>query len=211
MADLPLHHQSRPPEAHTEGPSPAVVVCHGLGADEGDLLPVAERAPAAAHVLSVRAPDPHGPGFSWFDFDGGDPATARPDPETFRRSRDLLDAFVDVAVERYALDPDRVGLLGFSQGAVLGMGSLVADPERYRWCVAAHGFYPTDCVSPAGDAGPAFVSGGTGDAVVPPERAERAAARLREAGSTVTERTYEGGHRLGDAEAADLADWMAER
>ncbi|MFB6120246.1 MAG: alpha/beta hydrolase [Halobacteriaceae archaeon] len=211
MADLPLEHRSRPPETHTGDPSPAAVVVHGLGADEGDLLPLATRFPDGHHVLSVRAPDPHGPGFSWFDFDGGDPADARPVAEDFRRSRDLLDRFVDAAVERYGLDAERVGLFGFSQGAVLGMGSLVEAPERYAWAVAAHGFYPDDCVPAERIDRPVFVSGGAVDAVVPPERAERAADRLREVGCDVTERTYETGHRIDDAEADDAGAWMAKR
>jgi len=211
MADLPLQHRSRPPADHSADASPAVVIVHGLGADEGDLLPLAAEFPDDRHVLSVRAPDPHGPGFSWFEFDGGDPATARPVTEDFRRSRDLLDRFVDAAVERYDLAADRIGLFGFSQGAVLGMGSLVEAPERYAFCVAAHGFYPDDCI-PADEVDrPAFVSGGSDDTVVPPQRAARAADRLREAGCDVTERTYETGHRVGGTEADEAAAWIGER
>lgn len=211
MADLPLEYQSRPPAEHDADAAPAVVVVHGLGADEGDLLPVADRFPDAYHVLSVRGPDPHGPGFSWFDFDGTDPADARPVHGDFRRSRDLLDGFRDAAVERYDLAPDRVGIFGFSQGAVLGMGSLVESPERYAWVVASHGFYPEACVPAEHVDRPAFLGSGSADEVVPPERADRAASRLREVGCDVTVRTYDTGHRVGTEEAADVASWIGER
>ena len=211
MADLPLEHRSRPPDDHSADAAPAVVIVHGLGADEGDLFPLAAEFPPEYHVLSARGPDPHGPGFSWFDFDGTDPADARPVFEDFRRSRDLLDQFVAAAVEQYSLDADRVGLFGFSQGAVLGMGSLVEAPERYAWCVAAHGFYPDDCVPADSVDRPAFVTGGTADNVVPPNRAERAADQLRAAGCAVTERTYETGHRIGSREGEEAGAWIAER
>jgi phospholipase/carboxylesterase len=210
MADLPLEHLSRPPAEHTGDPAPAVVVLHGLGADEGDLLGAVD-VPDVCHLLSVRAPDPHGPGFSWFEFEGPDPADATPVAADVRRSREVFDAFVADAVERYGLDAGRVGLFGFSQGAVLGLASLVERPDRYAWCVASHGFYPDAC-DPADPVDrPVLVTAGEHDAVVPPERGADAADRLRSVGCDVTERTYPTGHVLGQAERDDATDWVADR
>jgi len=209
MADLPLEHRTSAP-ADADGPVPAVVLLHGLGADEGDLLGLASDLPDEARVLSLRGPDPHGPGFSWFEFDGPDPADARPVASDLRRSRDLLEETVDGATERYDVDADRVGLLGFSQGAVLALAALLGTPERYAWTVAAHGFFPDDVAGTGRVERPVLCTAGETDAVVPPERAADAVERLRERGCAVDHRTYPTGHRLGREERVDVAAWVAD-
>ena len=215
--DLPLVHVSRPPRTGTDESAPAVVLLHGRGADEQDLLPIADRLPESLHVLSVRAPDSLGMGNTWYDLDlsAGGLHASQPDGEDFRRSLDLFDDFVDEAIERYDLDPDRIGLLGFSQGAILSLGSLVEHPERYAWVVALHGYLDDSHDDPEqveGAAGtPVFVGCGEADQVIPAARAERAAEMLSDAGLDVTFRVYPVGHGTNAQEVADVADWTAER
>lgn len=213
--DFPLHHRHVPADA--DDPAPAVVLLHGRGADEDDLVPVAERLPGDRHVLSVRAPDRLGPGYTWCELDlsAGGLHESQPDREGFERSRDLLDRFVEEALDAYAIDPDRVGLLGFSQGAILSLATVLETPERYRWCAALHGYLPATHDDPGrfdGVAGfPAFLGAGEMDQVIPASRAERAADLLADAGLDVTFQAYPTGHGIGADEAADLARWVGER
>lgn len=212
--DLPLRYVSQPPDA-TEKPAPAVVLLHGRGADEEDLLPLAEFLPDGLYVLSVRAPDRLGPGYTWYDLDlsAGSLHKSQPDAEEFRRSLDLVHEFVAGAVERFDLDPDRVGLLGFSQGAITSISALVERPEAYRWVVALNGYLATsheDRVDNA-EGKPVFVAAGEMDQVIPARRAERAAELLREGGSDVTFRTYRVGHSTSPDEIRDVADWLDGR
>ncbi len=211
--DLPLEHVSEPPSA-TDGPAPAVVVLHGRGADEHDLLPLADRLPEDLHVLSVRAPDRLMGGWTWYDIDTSAGWTnSQPDADDFRRSLDRLADFVDDAVDAYDLDADRVGLLGFSQGAITALSSLIERPGAYRWVVALNG-YLADAHADEADAAagrPVFVGCGERDQVIPPGRAEAAADRLREAGLDVRFESYPVGHGTTPEEVADVADWVAER
>lgn len=208
--DLPLEHVSRP--AESDGPSPAAVLVHGRGADEKDLLPIGARLPDV-HVLSVRAPDRLHGGYTWYDIDTSEGwENSQPDPHDFRRSLDLLHEFVDDAVEAYDLDPERVGLLGFSQGAITSLSALLERPDAYRWVVALNGYLAAEHEDDADEAAgkPVFVGCGEQDRVIPAERAERAAERLREAGADVRFEKYRVGHGTTPEEVADVAEWVEE-
>ena len=215
MVDLPLEHVHVPPAAaDATDPAPAALVLHGRGADEEDLLPVARRLPDTSHVLSLRAPDRLGPGYSWYDLDlsGGDPRESRPDTESFRRSLDLIAASADAAPDAYGVDPDRIGLLGFSQGAVSALALLVESPDSWAWTAALHGYLAAPHADRAGglDGAPALVTAGLADEVIPAARAATAAERLRAAGAAVDHREYETGHGIGSAEAADVVAFVAD-
>ena len=211
---LPLTHVSRPPEAG-DGPSPAVVVLHGRGTNERDLLPLADELPDELHVLSVRAPDRLQGGYTWYDLDlsEGGLHASQPDPEGFERSLRLVHEFADAAVDEYGLDADRVGLLGFSQGAITSLSALIERPDAYDWAVALNGYlaaaHEDDVDAAAGK--PVFVGAGQMDQVIPVERAERAAELLDEAGADVTFQQYPVGHGTTPQEVRDVAAWVDER
>jgi phospholipase/carboxylesterase len=214
-AELPLVHRSRP--GTVESDAPAVVLVHGRGANERDLLPIAAQLPDELHVLSVRAPrEMRGPdSYTWYELDlsAGGLHASQPDPDDFRESLDLLHEFVEAAVEAYDLDPDRVGLLGFSQGAITSLSALLERPDAYRWVVALHGYlaesHADDAENAAGK--PVFVGCGSADQVIPPERAERAAETLDAGGAEVRFETYEVGHGTTPTEVSDVVQWLEGR
>lgn len=224
--NLALTHVSRPPETETDGPNPAIVIVHGRGTDEEDLLPIAEQLPEELHVLSVRAPNSmqevvsgqvQSNGFTWYELDlsEGGLHVSQPDEEDFRRSLDLLHEFVEEAIEAYNLDADRIGLLGFSQGAIMSLSSLLERPERYAWVVALNGYLAAihdDAELLRGAAGkPIFLGIGEMDQVIPAERGQRAAETLLEAGHDVEVQRYPVGHGTTPPEIQDVALWVAER
>ena len=215
-ADLPLEHVHVEPDSPTDGPAPAVFVLHGRGADEQDLLPVAKRLPDELHVVSLRAPDRLMQGYTWFEMElpDDDIGRSQPEPEDFRRCLDLVDESIAAATERYDLDSDRIGLLGFSQGAITSLSLLCEVPERFAWVVCSHGYLaaihadsePEDIADT-----PVFVGSGTADRMIPAERAERAAERLREWDCDVEFNRYESAHGIGPDELADLVGWVEDR
>ncbi|WP_200530554.1 phospholipase [Halorubrum sp. LN27] len=212
MTDLPLEHVHVAPDDDTEN-APAVFVLHGRGADEEDLLPVAQRLPDELHVVSLRAPDPLQGGYTWYELDlsAGGLESSQPDAEDFRRSLDLVAESVDAAVDAYGLDPDRLGLLGFSQGAITSLSIVLEEPDRYAWVVALHG-YLADAhadLEPDGIEGkPVFVGAGAGDRVIPESRSAAAADRFEEIGAAVTRGSYPGGHGIGQQELGDVVTFV---
>jgi len=212
MTDIPLNHVHVAPDEDPEG-APAVFVLHGRGADEQDLLPVARHLPDGLHVISLRAPEPLQGGYTWYDLDlsAGGLEESQPDAADFRRSLDLIAESVETATEAYDLDPDRIGLLGFSQGAIACLSLLLEEPNRYAWVVALHG-YLADAhadLDPDGIEGkPVFVGVGAGDRVIPESRSAAAADRFEEIDADVTRGSYPGGHGIGQGELADVVAFV---
>ncbi|KYH27586.1 putative hydrolase [Halalkalicoccus paucihalophilus] len=215
MTDSPLEHVSNAPETSTDGPAPAVVLIHGRGTNERDLLPIAGRLPDELHVLSVRAPDPLQGGYTWYELDlsAGGLHASQPHPEEFRRSLDLVYEFVEWAVGEYDLDPERVGLLGFSQGSITSLAALCEHPESYDWVVALNGYLPESHEERVENATgkPVFIGAGESDQIIPVERAERAAELLEEAGVDVRFEAYPVGHGTHPEEIRAVSAWVAER
>lgn len=211
-ADLSLVHEWVPPRAEPEEETAATVVLHGRGADEHDLLPIAKELPDSYGALSLRAPDSLGPGYTWYEFEtsGNDIHTSQPVEADFRRSLDLVAESIAAAAEAYDLDRDRIGLLGFSQGAIMSFALLLEAPLDYAWCAGLHGYLAAShaALEPDGLAGkPVFVGAGSQDRVIPVARAERAAERFEALGADVTFRTYGVGHGVGRGELEDLVEW----
>ena len=215
-ADLPLEHVTIDPRTDIDGPAPAVFVLHGRGANEEDLLPIAQRFPEELLVVSLRAPDRLMGGYTWYelDFSGGGLHESQPDSEGFRRSLDLVTESVEGAIEAYPIDPERVGLLGFSQGAITGLSLLLQIPANYDWAVALHGYLADSHADrrPEGiESKPVFLAGGANDQVIPASRVRAAADRLRELGCAVEGDTYGSAHGIGPDELDDLLAWIERR
>ena len=215
-ADLPLEHVTITPRTGIDGSSPAVFVLHGRGADEQDLLPIAQRLPDEVFVVSLRAPDRLMGGYTWYELDIPEAGLheSQPHTEEFRRSVDLVTESVEAATEAYGFDADRVGLMGFSQGAITSLSLLLESPTEYTWVVALHGYLAASHAdrAPDGLSGkPVFVAGGESDEIIPASRAEAAADRLRELGCAVEGGTYESAHGVSPDELADLVAWIEAR
>lgn len=213
MPELPLEHMHVAPDDAESEPAPAVFVLHGRGADEEDLLPVAQHLPDRLHVISLRAPDPLQGGYTWYELDlsGGGLHQSQPHTADFDRSRTLVTESIDAAVDSYNLDPDRIGLLGFSQGAITSLSLVVEAPNRYAWIAALHGYLPDSHMTLDPDeinGKPIFIGAGAGDRVIPEARSVSAADRLESLGADVTRGSYPGGHGIGQQELADLVAFV---
>lgn len=213
MTDLPLEHvHVAPADARADA---CVFVLHGRGADEEDLLPVTRHLPDELHVVSLRAPDPLQGGYTWYELDlsAGGLHQSQPDGEEFRRSLDLVSDSVEAAVDAYDLDPDRLGLLGFSQGAIASFSLLVETPDRYAWVAGLHGYLAAEHADRDVDLRdvPVFVGVGTADQVIPASRGEVAAERLRAMGADVEFGRYRAPHGIGAEELEDLVSFVERR
>src|SRR5919199_4916272 len=136
-----LAYRERP--AATE-PAGLLVLHHGRGADEHDLLGLADvlDAERRLHVVTPRAPLtlPGRPGHHWYVV----PRVGYPDPATFQGAFDRLAEFHDELWQRTGMAPERTVLGGFSMGSVmsyaLGLGGNRPVPAGI---LAFSGFIPT--------------------------------------------------------------------
>ena len=195
---------------------PVVVVLHSRGSDEQELEGVGELFDDDVAVLYVRAPDADGKGFRWYDTDlsAGTHDLSQPQSGDLRRSLNQLHDFVSRAVDRADLDGNRVGLFGYSQGAIVSLAALVDRPTAYSWVVALNGYLPSSQTDPgliARAAGtPVLVSGGRKDETIPPWRVQRAGAMLSGGDVDVTLELRDEGHEWSPETLADAVAWATE-
>lgn len=200
-----------PPEAR-DG-APVIVLLHGRGSDETDLLGLQRGLPPEAMVVTPRAPFPgapwgYGPGWAWYRFLGRN----RPEAESFERSQQELDAFLDALPGLLPVTPGRVVLGGFSQGGTMSVAHALRNPGKAPLVMNFSGFladHPSLRVAPETVEGTSFFWGhGTQDPSISFALAVEGRAALRDAGAELEARDYGIGHWIDPQELQDAVDWM---
>jgi phospholipase/carboxylesterase len=191
--------------------TPLVVLLHGRGADENDLIDLADDLPQHFAYASVRGPIalPQG-GYRWFE----DRGVGRPVPASLQSTVDMLRAWIDGSATA-GYDRKRTFVLGFSQGMMTAAALLLDDPARLAGAVLLSGSIAVDAGTATPDrlAGvPVFTAHGSFDGVIPPDRIAQSLQYLRErSGAELSEHTYPIDHAISRREIADISAWLAER
>ncbi|MGN6744502.1 MAG: alpha/beta hydrolase [Amnibacterium sp.] len=181
-----------------------LVLLHGRGADEHDLLPLAEALALPDRVASLPGPVPWQGGRAWVEQTPSAAGDAFLDPAA-QAVLEWLDGRPRVA--------RRIRLLGFSQGGALALQLLRAAPDRFASAVVLAGFVPT-VDDPRDEAvarvhPPVFYGHGAIDPVIPRDAVDRTRTWLA-AHTAVEEREYPMlGHAISAAELADVATFLA--
>lgn len=174
-------------------PGPArhlVVLLHGLGADGQDLIELAPHWAAAVPGARFIAPDAPFPcdmapyGRQWFSLQDRSPAVVL---EGVRRAAPILNAFIDAELQSLGLAPDRLVLMGFSQGTMMALHVAARRPLAvagvlgYSGRLAGAGTLAAEAVSHP----PVMLIHGDEDQVIPVTAMGEAAAALTAAGFAV--------------------------
>lgn len=195
-----------PPRA--PGLSRTMILFHGYGADEHDLLSLAHELDPRLRAVSLAAPLSLGQGRAWTQLRQDlsfDPAQA------LEAARLALEA-----VEEIAAGSPKPILLGFSQGAAVALSVALAKPALVHSVLALSGVPPslgavTAEVAAALRGLPAFVAHGTQDPLLPIALGRKTAEDLRKLGLDVTFREYAMGHNVSIEELGDARAWLVPR
>ncbi|MCK9249418.1 MAG: phospholipase [Solirubrobacteraceae bacterium] len=207
-----LVHRERPADGAPDG---LLVLHHGRGADEHDLIGLADvfDPDRRLHVVTPGGPLRIAgfPGRHWYKV----PRVGYPDPDTFRSAFDALAAFHDETWERTGIGPDRTVLGGFSMGAVMSYSTgLSGDRPAPAGIMPFSGFVPVvDGWAASTDdrrATRAFVAHGRHDPVIGVEFARDATERLRAAGLDVDYHESDVDHRIDPTHALAARAWIAD-
>ncbi len=203
--DLGFHHRFVPAQ---EPDQPTLLLLHGTGGDENDLLPLGELLAPSAALLSPRGKVLEGGMARFFRR----LAEGVFDQEDLRlRTHELAD-FVAAAAEVYGFDPRRVIAAGFSNGANIAASMLLLRPEVLAGAALFSPMVPfVPEQYPDLAARPVFIGAGRLDPLVPPDQAERLAELLKRANADVTLSWQPGGHTLTPTEVRDAAAWLREK
>ena len=192
----------------TDPAAPLVVLLHGRGSNERDIVGLADHLPAGPAYAAVRAPIAEGGGYAWFANRG----IGRPVEESLTGTMSWFRAWLDDVAP-----PGRpVVLAGFSGGAAFAGGLVLADPTRFAGAAILYGTLPFDAgvpVTPARLAGvPVFVAQGEQDTVIPRELLDRTwSYLLSDSAAPAYARRDPGGHGITAQTMAELGGWISER
>jgi phospholipase/carboxylesterase len=190
-------------EPAADADAPPLLLLHGTGGDENDLLPFGRAVAPGSALLSPRGQV----------LENGMPRFFRRlaegvfDEADVRRRAEDLAGFVAEARAAHGLKAPVA--LGFSNGANIAAALLFLRPEALAGAVLLRAMVPLPQPPRADLAGrPVLILSGAMDPIVPAENAARLAAQLSEAGAAVTHRVMPAGHGLSQADVRLAKEWL---
>ena len=216
MSDLSLEYLIRKPANNLSNP-PLLIMLHGYGSNEQDLFSFAQELPPDLLILSVRAPLSMGFGsYAWYSIN------FEADRDNFsnlmeaERALKEIDRFVDGALDKYAPDPDRIFLMGFSQGTILSLAYALNHPGKIQHVVALSGYVNQKLLKTPLEANAykdlnVFASHGSADQVIPVEWARRTPDFLEKLNIDYEYKEYPVGHGVAPQNFFDLLSWIRKR
>lgn len=194
------------PHVWLPGEGPPLLLLHGTGGDEHDLLPLRDHLAPGAPVLSPRGTV----------LEHGMPRFFRRlaegvfDEDDLRLRVDELAAFLAAAEQRYGVPPGSWTAVGFSNGANIASAMLLLRPSALAGAVLLAAMVPfREEPAPVDLAGRRVaVSNGRRDPMATPAHTAALTAQLRRRGAEVTELPHEGGHGLDARLLPRLAAWL---
>ena len=203
-ADLGFVHRYLPGE---DDSGPTLLLLHGTGGNEEDLVGLGEALAPGAAILSPRGK------VSEF----GAPRFFRRLAEGVFDHEDLLfrthelAEFVEAASEEYGFDPSKIVAVGYSNGANVAASTILLHPGLLRAAVLFRAMVPFEPeVTPDLSGMPVFMAAGRMDRMIPPDNAQRLAEILDEAGADVDLRWRDTGHPLAYEEVREAKQWLSE-
>ena len=192
--------------APNPGSAPTLLLLHGTGGNETDLLELGRTLAPEAAVLSPRGKV----------LENGMPRFFRrlaegvfDEEDLKQRTHDLAD-FVQAASAVYGLDPRRVIAVGYSNGANIAASVLLLRPGVLCAAILLRPMVPLEpAVLPDLSGVPVFIAAGRFDPIVPSSNTQRLVTLLEMAGAQVALRWQPGGHGLEREEIEAAREWLS--
>lgn len=204
--NLSYHHLFQP---GTDSAAPPLLLLHGTGGDEHDLVPLARKLSPGSALLSPRGDvNEHGARRFFARL-----AEGVFDPAEVTRRTVALAGFIADATARHGIAADRLIALGFSNGANIAATLLQLRPEALAGAILLRPMVVLDQPAATGSlAGKRIlIANGVHDPIVPADHPSRLAALLRAGDATVSLNTAAGGHNLTPGDIAVAQKFLAER
>lgn len=203
-------------------PRASIIILHGLGADGSDFVPVCRELNLAA-VGPIRYVLPSAPvmpvsingGYemrAWYDILPTDDPARREDEASLRRSHLAVNALIEREM-LHGIAPERIVLMGFSQGSAMALMTGLRFAHKLAGIVALSGYLPLPQFTlaereAANQATPIFMAHGRDDDVVQMSRGLRSRDQLLEMGYAVDWHEYDMDHSLCMQEVQDINQYL---
>jgi phospholipase/carboxylesterase len=184
-----------------------LLLLHGTGGNERDLIPLGRELDPSAALLSPRGKV----------LENGMPRFFRRiaegvfDLEDLRKRTNELADFVAAAAQHYAFVSDHVIVVGYSNGANIAASMLLLRPEILRGAVLFRAMVPLVPERlPELSSVLVWIGAGSEDPIIPTSEAQRLVELLRRAGADVTIRFFNAGHGLTNDDLEAARHWLGE-
>lgn len=210
-----LYARTLEPSGDTEAKL-TVLLIHGLGSNEDDLLGFAQPLGLPLRYVSARGhiPMPHGfaPGFAWYEFAAG----GHPVRQGFEQGLDGLIQLVRDVKAAHDVPSSKLLVAGFSQGAVMTMATALSIPDEIGGIVAMSGYFPAPegWQPPHEDLRglPALFTHGTADPIVPVQGSRDASVKFQQLGADVQyEEFHDMAHEVSPECLLTIRNWLKAR
>lgn len=213
-APVPLRHTLAHPG--TDGLLPTVIALHGYGSHALDLVGLSPML-AEGRLLMVCPQAPHliEDGAFSFSWSSAPRESQRQTAASIAASATDVLAFVESALAQYPIDPERVVLLGFSQGGGVAAHAALAAPERFAGLVLLSTTLDDERIgdlhaAPGAARLPVLIQHGANDATVPVTEAFSSSIRLQTLGLKPDLQQFPMAHEISHESAHALSEWLAK-
>jgi phospholipase/carboxylesterase len=212
---LSLIHLVSKPTMKEDRP-PLLLLLHGIGSNERDLFDLTPYLDQRFLILSLRAPNTIGyDSYAWFQIDYRAQGSFI-NSEQAEASRQKLIFFINEAVMAYGADPERVYLMGFSQGAIMSASVALTRPDLIAGAVLMSGRILPDIQSKIAPAEqleglPILLVHGTLDQVLPIDNGRNSREILTKLPVALTYHEYPMGHTVSEESLRDVTAWLREQ
>ena len=197
-----------------ESPEDVIVLLHGYGSNELDLLSFADQLPSNYFVVSVKAPIAlDWGGFAWFDIDWTSEKKSYNFDQAMKSRKQVVD-FISYLENNYHINKGNISLLGFSQGAMLAQAVALTEPQLLSKVVALSGFVFEEAIKPIQASREDikqvdfFIGHGSVDDVVPVDNDRRSRLFLENLGVNVIYKEYPIAHGIAPEELNDVISFL---
>lgn len=183
---------------------PTLLLLHGTGGTEHDLLPLSDRIDPDANILSVRGNV----------LENGMPRFFKRLAEGVFDEEDLifrtkeLNEFLDEAAKKYMFDRENIIAIGYSNGANIAASLLFHFKDALKGAILHHPMVPRRGLTLPDLTGKSvFIAAGTNDPISSSQESEELTSLLKDAGANVVLHWENRGHQLTMAEVEAASQW----
>jgi len=213
MSELSLTHKVKAPSGANSEPAPLLLLLHGYGSNENDLIELAPYLDPRFFIISVRAPETLGPNmYAWFPlefYQGG----IKVNFQEAQSALEILHHFFLEAKKKYPINPNQIFLMGFSQGAVMSYMMSLLYPDEISGTVAMSGRVPpkeffTQIDGKILNNFPIFACHGLYDEVISIQAGRECKEVLEKLPINLTFKEYPMGHQVTLESLQDISNWL---
>jgi phospholipase/carboxylesterase len=191
---------------------PTILTLHGRGSNERDLIELAAYLPTGLLWISPRAPLLLGPdSYEWYRVR----QIGNPEPDQVMTALDTIEHFIEEIFSAYPVHPEKLFLLGFSQGSILSMCYTLSHPSRIAGVIAQSGYIPKGMNLEIDEeeikSKPFLLTHGKQDTLIPIEWGRLTRDMLQSLGVDLTYHEFQMGHQVSMESLVIISAWLEKQ